>query len=63
MTDDVAWIYILPVIAFSAFLIGLIWKRLQDKTVEVVRNTIKPGELHVDDLKAYAATHTHNANA
>ncbi len=52
---NASWSVILPILAMSAFAVGLVVKAMQDKTVEVVRNlTIKPGEVNVSDLQAYA---------
>ncbi len=53
--EDVPWSYILPALVLIGFGSGLVYKRLQDKTVEIVSRTLRPGELHVDDLTAYAA--------
>ncbi len=53
--EDVPWAYVLPVLVVSAFGVGTIYKRLQDRTVQVIRDTIKPGDLNVDELTAYAA--------
>ncbi len=50
---DVPWSYVLPALVVLAFGGGLIYKRLQDKTVQYVRRTMRPGELHVDDLETY----------
>ncbi len=51
--EDIPWTYVLPALAILGFGGGMVYKRLQDHTVRVIRNTIKPGELHVDDLEAY----------
>ena len=51
--EDIPWSYVLPALCLTAFGFGVVYKKLQDKTVEVVRKTIKPGELHVDDLNEY----------
>lgn len=53
--EDVPWTYVLPALVVLAFGVGLVFKRLKDRAVRVIRSTIRPGELHVDDLKAYAA--------
>lgn len=50
---DVPWSYVLPALVVLAFGVGLIFKRLQDRTVQYVRRTLKPGDLHVDELEAY----------
>lgn len=51
---DVPWAYFLPALVILAFGVGLIYKRVQDRTVRYVRQTLKPGDLHVDELQAYA---------
>lgn len=56
---NLPWAVVLPTSVLLAFLVGIIWKRAQDKTVTVVRNlTLKPGDLNVRDLQKYARTHT-----
>ena len=53
------WSVLLPITAVGAFVVGIIWKHAQDKTIAVVKNlTIKPGDLSVSDLQEYARTHT-----
>ncbi len=52
--SDVPWAYLIPALVFLTFVGGLLYKRLQDRTVQYVRHTLRPGDLHVDDLKAYA---------
>ena len=62
MTSYIAslpWAVVLPTTVTLAFLVGIVWKRPQDKTIAVVKSlTLKPGDLHVRDLQEYARTHT-----
>lgn len=51
---NLPWMLVLPVVVLAAFLIGTIWKRIQDRTVTAVRNTIRPGSLNVAALQKYA---------
>lgn len=51
---DVPWTYFLPALVMVAFGVGLVYKRLQDRTVQYVRHTLRPGQLHIDDLEQYA---------
>lgn len=53
--EDVPWVFVLPALVPLAFVGGLILYRMLVRTVRVIRNTIRPGELHVDELRAYAA--------
>jgi hypothetical protein len=53
MPEDIPWSYVLPFLVVLGFGAGLVYKRLQDRTVQLVRDTIKPGDMHVDDFKEY----------
>lgn len=56
---EIPWILILPAGAFVAFIVGISWKHIQDTGVETYKRlTIKPGDLNVRDLEAYARTHS-----
>ena len=54
MIANIPWAYILPALVVASFVGGLAYKHLQDKTVQVIKHTLKPGDLHIDDLRAYA---------
>ena len=54
MIEDIPWSYVLPALVVLGFVGGLVYKHIQDKTVQVIKHTLSPGEFHVDDLKAYA---------
>lgn len=51
--EDVPWTYVLPIMFFCMIPVGLLLKRIQDRTVQYVRKTIKPGDLHIDDIPVY----------
>ena len=53
--EDVPWVYILPALVLLAFGIGTIIKRVQDRTVRAIRDTLRPGELSISDLNVYTA--------
>jgi len=55
MTESIPWTWLLPALVAVAFVVGVILRKAQDKSVEAYRQwTTPPGEVHVDDLAAYA---------
>jgi len=52
--NDIPWIYVLPALALLSFIVGMIWKAMQDRAVEAVRHmTVKPGDLSADEVQEY----------